>query len=99
MSINEITTTELSNKFDHLSKNVDGLSVRFDELMEFLQEHAATKEDLKAFATKDDLKAFATREDLKRELALQKMDIIDRMDDKMFDLKNSLVQRFSLKPI
>jgi len=38
--------------------------VTTNELLEFMKDNMATKDDLKAFATKDDLKAFATKDDL-----------------------------------
>ncbi len=58
------------------------LAEKLDELMDFLQEHVATKEDLKAFATKKDLAGL-------------KMDLIDRMDVRLLDLKNDLIRRFA----
>lgn len=75
------------------------------ELMEFLVEHmatkadlafCATKEDLKGFATKEDLKGFATKQDLERfatkqDLLALEYNILDRMDDKLADLKSDLV--------
>ena len=88
MSNHEPTTRELAEKLD--------------ELMAFLQEHVATKEDLKAYATKEDLTALATREDLletknelRREIATFKFDVIDRMDAKLLELENRLIRRFS----
>jgi len=47
-----------------------------NEIMEFLQENIATKEDLK------DLK-----EELKKEMVKQKADIIDSVDKKLGELK------------
>jgi hypothetical protein len=78
-----------------------------NEVMDFLQENVATKDDLKGFATKDDLKGFATKEDLrdfatKADLGLLKEDLtkslnslelklLDAMDDKLGNLKGDLV--------
>lgn len=85
----------LENRFYNMEGRFDALDNTLHKLIAFLQEHVATKEDLKAYATKEDLKIFATREDIKRELAIQKMDLIDRMDTKILDLKNDLIRRFT----
>jgi len=93
MASKEITTKQLSQQ-------IDTLASRLDEFIMFSLEHVATKEDLNGFATKEDLKGFATKEDLKafatkeelyREMNIQKLDIIDRMDDKFADMKGELI--------
>lgn len=59
---------------------------RFTEMMSFLAETVATKEDLKAFATKEDLKAFATKEDLQNvETSLEK-----KMEDGFSSIRSEL---------
>lgn len=72
-----------------LSQQINALSNRLDEFIVFTMEHVAMKEDLKGFATKEDL--FSTKEDLRREMNIQKLDIIDRMDDKFADLRGDLI--------
>jgi hypothetical protein len=52
------------------------------EIMEFLQEHAATKEDLAAIVQK-----MATKEDLQR----LKFEMMDSFDEKLVNLKGDLV--------
>ena len=93
MASKEITTKQLSQQ-------IDTLASRLDEFIMFSLEHVATKEDLNGFATKEDLKGFATKEDLKafatkeelyKEMNVQKLDIIDRMDDKFADMKGELI--------
>jgi hypothetical protein len=104
MNNHEITTNKLADKLLELSQNVNqrfqevglkfsSLESQLHDLLDFLQEHATTKEDLKAFATKEDL--FATKSELRREIATLKLDIIDRMDAKLLELENRLIRRFS----
>lgn len=52
------------------------------EIMEFLQEHMVTKEELK-----EDLKGFATKEDLRK----MQEEILDGVDEKLFNLRGDLV--------
>lgn len=61
--------------------------ITMNELMDFLQENMATKEDLAGFATKEDLANFATKHDLKE----MEHRILDTMDDKLTDLKGDLI--------
>ncbi len=75
------------------------------EILEFLQENMATKEDLKDFATKEDIKNFVTKEDLKgfstkedfkelrKDLRITEQRIMDHMDDKIADLEGSVILR------
>jgi len=46
------------------------------ELLEFIKDTVATKDDLKQYATKTDLEQFATKDDLKE----FKNDIIEKLD-------------------
>lgn len=57
------------------------------EIMEFLQENMATKEDLKGFATKEDLQGFATKVDLRK----MQEEILDGVDDKLLKMKGDLI--------
>lgn len=62
-------------------------NVTTNEIMEYLKDYVPTKDDLKNFATKDDLKNFATKEDLGK----LRLDIFDRFDDRLANLKGDLV--------
>ncbi len=66
MSIKKVTTNQLADQFG--------------EMMDFFQEHVATKEDLKLLSQEFD-----------RKLNTQKLDIIDAMDDKIRESKSYLV--------
>jgi hypothetical protein len=91
MSSKEITTKHLSRqintlegrfdslegRFDSLGNQVSTLTNRLDEFIMFTLEHVATKEDLSA-----------AKEELRSEMNVQKLDIVDRMDDKFADFKN-----------
>lgn len=79
--------------------NAKNDNVTTGELMDFLQEHMATKEDLALLearmATKEDLTLLATKEDLKRsatkeDLAQQKHELLSEIDDKLANLKGDL---------
>lgn len=71
----------------------DAINQRFDELLEFLQAHVATKDDLKGFATKDDLKGFATKDDLQR--LEKKMDEDFATKDDLKRLENKMDEGFA----
>ncbi|HAL50122.1 MAG: hypothetical protein UU40_C0008G0023 [Candidatus Uhrbacteria bacterium GW2011_GWD2_41_121] len=58
-----------------------------DEIMEFMRDHMATKEDLKDFVRKSDLEVLATKQDLG---ALEHR-LRDAFDDKLADFKGDLV--------
>jgi len=102
MASKEITTKQLSQQIDTLASRLDEFimfSLEHVATKEDLNGFAtkedlngfATKEDLNGFATKEDLKAFATKEELYKEMNVQKLDIIDRMDDKFADMKGELI--------
>jgi hypothetical protein len=79
---------------DAVQASVEALRVSteesIDDIMIFLNDTVATKEDLKAFATKEDLKQFATKEDLERFAAETRVEFIDvryQMSDMHADIK------------
>lgn len=76
---------------------LQGLNQRFDDLMVFLMENVATKEDLKQFATKDDLFAMRVQFDGKLESMESRFDsrlesMESRFDSKLDLLRNDLIQ-------
>jgi len=73
-------------------------AVTTNEIMDFLKENMATKNDIKdlqgqvneiksTMATKDDIKNMATKDDLGK----LRSDMIDYMDKKFFDFRGDLV--------
>ncbi len=56
-----------------------------NEIMEFLQEHMVTKQELK-----DELKHMVTKQELKEELQKLRLDFLDSMDEKISTLKGDL---------
>ncbi len=63
--------------------------ITMNELMDFLQEHMATREDVANCATKEDL--LALRADMQKDMKVMEHRILDTMDDKLTDLKGDLV--------
>ncbi|MCR4278938.1 MAG: hypothetical protein NUV81_03500 [bacterium] len=60
--------------------------VTTNELLDFLKENVAMKEDLIHFATKDDLKTFATKDDLK-DLREEVQEVKSEMHEMKADLQ------------
>lgn len=82
------------------STNTPSYGVTTDEIMDFLRENMATKEDLKGFAMKEDLERFATKEDLrdfatKEDLGKFKHEFMDytdiRLEKLRFDIQGDIV--------
>jgi len=65
--------------------------VTTNEIMDFLKENMATKDDIKNMATKDDIKDMVTKQYLDEKLGKFRSDITDYMDRRLLDLKGDLV--------